>query len=127
MEVTCVPALLYADDMVILANDEAALSKGLETLEEWCRLWAVKVTVSKCGIVHIRRGRIPRSDTVFKVGSEEIGMVEHYKNLSCMLNETLDMKGLVVDGAKAGDRALGAWLRRCRQNCVALKGVPIER
>ena len=34
--VTCgerpVPALLYADDMVILADDEAALSKGLETL-----------------------------------------------------------------------------------------------
>ena len=34
--VTCgerhVPALLYADDMVILADDEAALSKRLETL-----------------------------------------------------------------------------------------------
>ena len=92
-----VPALLYADDMVILAADEAALSKGLETLEEWCRLWAVKVNVSKCGIMHFRRGRVPRSDTVFNVGSEEIGMVEHYKYLGCMLNETLDMKGLVVD------------------------------
>ena len=29
---------------------------------------------------------------------------------------------VVVDRAKAGNRALGTWLRRCRQYCVALKG-----
>ena len=87
----------------------------------------MKVNVSNCGIMHFRRVRVPRLDTVFKVGSEEISMVEHYKYLGCVLNETLDMKGLVVDRVKSGDRALGAWLRRCRQYCVALKGAAYRK
>ena len=31
-----VPALLFADDMVILAEEEEELRRGLGVLEEWC-------------------------------------------------------------------------------------------
>ena len=31
--------LLYADDAVILAEDEKSMKHGLDTLAEWCKEW----------------------------------------------------------------------------------------
>ncbi len=31
-----IPVLLYADDAVILAEDERSMRRGLDTLAEWC-------------------------------------------------------------------------------------------
>ena len=45
-----IPGLLYADDMILLAENEEMLNckDGLNVLEEWCRQWGVKVNVPKC-------------------------------------------------------------------------------
>ena len=37
------PVLLYADDAVILAEDERSMRRGLDTLAEWCSEWAVEI------------------------------------------------------------------------------------
>ena len=34
-----VSALLYADDAVLMAEDEKKVKSGLKVLEEWCREW----------------------------------------------------------------------------------------
>ena len=39
---TIVTILLFTDDMVILAEGEDELKRGLEVLDEWCREWGVK-------------------------------------------------------------------------------------
>ena len=44
-----VTALLYADDAVVLAEDEVQVNRGLKVLAEWCREWAVEVNVEKSG------------------------------------------------------------------------------
>ena len=43
-----IPALLYADDMVMFAEDEEMLRRALTELGEWCAEWSVKVNVDKC-------------------------------------------------------------------------------
>ena len=43
-----ISVLLYADDAVILADDEKSMRRGLETLDEWCSEWAVEINVEKC-------------------------------------------------------------------------------
>ena len=53
-----IPALLYADDMVLLAEEEL-LRKEVKILVEWCVKWAIKVNVGKC-IVHFRKRRVKR-------------------------------------------------------------------
>ena len=62
-----VPALLFADDMVILAEGEEELRRGLGVLEEWCSEWAMKVNADKCGVMHIRRNGVKRTTSIFSV------------------------------------------------------------
>ena len=71
----CIPALLYADDMVLLAEDEEMLRKELKILGEWCVKWAIKVNVGKCGIVHFRKRRVKRCEEEFRVNGDEIGIL----------------------------------------------------
>ena len=42
-----ISVLLYADDAVILAEDEKSMKHGLNTLVEWCNEWSVEVNVEK--------------------------------------------------------------------------------
>ena len=59
-----VPALLFADDMVILAEGEEELRRGMGVLE-WRSEWAVKVNADKCGVMHIRRNGVKRTTSLF--------------------------------------------------------------
>ena len=45
-----ISVLLYADDTVILAEDEKSMKLGLDTLAEWFKEWSVEVNVEKCGV-----------------------------------------------------------------------------
>ena len=38
-----IPVLLYAYDVVILAEDDRSMRRGLDTLAEWCSEWAVEI------------------------------------------------------------------------------------
>ena len=44
--------LLYADDMVLLANNENELQYMLNAVFEWSRKWRLKVNVPKSNIIH---------------------------------------------------------------------------
>ena len=51
--------------MVISAEGEEELRRGLGVLEEWCSEWAMKVKADKCGVMHIRRNGV--KSTLFSV------------------------------------------------------------
>ena len=84
-----ISVLLYADDAVILAEDEKLLKRGLEVLMEWCKEWSVEVNVEKSGVMHMRRKGVKRTVERFYVGGKEIGVVEEYKYLGSVVNEYL--------------------------------------
>ena len=48
-------ALLYAEDLVMFAEDDEMMGRALEKLDEWCIEWAVRVNVDKCGIMRGRK------------------------------------------------------------------------
>ena len=48
------------------------MRRVLNILTEWCEEWSVKVNVEKCGVMHMRRKGVKRSDERFHVGGEEI-------------------------------------------------------
>ena len=62
-----VTALLYADDVVLIAEDEKQVKKGLKALEKWCREWGVEVNVEKSGVMHMRRRGVKRTGEIFLV------------------------------------------------------------
>ena len=117
-----IPVLLYADDAVILAEDERSMRRGLDTLAEWCSEWAVEINVEKCGVMHVRKKGVKRTEVKFYVGGDEVKVVEEYKYLGCVVNEHLQSARIAEERAKAGMRALGDWLRRCRAAVGEVKG-----
>ena len=44
--------LLYADDIVLLAENEANLQKMLQLLYKWCYKWRLNVNESKSKVIH---------------------------------------------------------------------------
>ena len=114
--------LLYADDAVILAEDERSMRRGLDTLAEWCSEWAVDINVETCGVMHVRRKGVKRTEVKFYVGGDEVKVVEEYKYLGCVVNEHLQSTKVAEERVEAGARALGDWLRRCRAVVGEVKG-----
>ena len=85
---TCLsPVFLYADDAVILAEDEKSMRQGLDTLAEWCSEWAVEINVEKCGVMYVRRKGVKRTEEKLHVGGDEVEVVEEYKYLECVVNK----------------------------------------
>ena len=41
----------------------------------------------QCGVMHLRRKGVKRSDERFQVGGEEIKVMEKYKYLGCVVGE----------------------------------------
>ena len=114
--------LLYADDAVIFAEDEKSMKLGLDVLMGWCREWSVDVNGEKCGVMHMRRKDVERTEEKFYVGEEEIVVVEEYKYLGCVVDECGQCRRMVEERAKAGARALSDWLRRCRASVGEVRG-----
>ena len=53
MKNTNIGALLFADDLVMIADSEEKLRTMVGRLEEWCQKWEMKVNTNKCGVMEI--------------------------------------------------------------------------
>ena len=60
--------LLYADDIVLLANNENELQILLSSLNDWCLLNDMSVNANKCTIVHFRTKSTSCSSFAFRCG-----------------------------------------------------------
>ena len=64
--------LLYADDIVLFANDECDLQKSLDVLHNYCQKWKLKVNVNKTKIMVFRSGGILRRNLSFLYDGKHI-------------------------------------------------------
>ena len=53
MKNTEISALLFADDLVMLADSEEKLHMMVQRLEGWCKQWEMRVNAAKCGVMEI--------------------------------------------------------------------------
>ena len=47
--------LLYADDIVIFADNENDLQRLIDLIYDWCRKWRLSINQDKSQILHIRK------------------------------------------------------------------------
>ena len=57
--------LLYADDLVLLADNEKDLQTLLDLMHTWCIEWRLCINYTKSNIVHFRGSRKKRSNFSF--------------------------------------------------------------
>jgi hypothetical protein len=107
--------LLYADDIVFMADSEAKLQRMLDTLHDWCKRWRILINSDKSKCIHFRRGNARRSDFVFKIGNNLLETVDHYKYLGVIFQEKCDFTLNCESLSKAAGRALGSVVNKIHQ------------
>ena len=103
-----VSILLYADDIVLISNDEKSLQKMLDFTNEWCKKWRMAINVDKTQIVHFRRTDRDKTQFNFTFGINELKIVNHYKYLGVIFDQFLDFELNSSTLSNAAGRALGA-------------------
>ena len=110
-----VSILLYADDIVLLANNEFELQSMLNYFDNWCRIWQTNYNVDKTKIMHFRSGHAKRSNNVFTLGEHPLETVTEYKYLGLLLDEKLDLLHATSVLSCSAGRALSAVINKQRK------------
>jgi len=91
--------LLYADDIVILAETETELQTGLNILKYYCLKWRLTVNINKTKVMIFRKGGRKHKNFRFFYGNEELEIVDRFTYLgitfssSGTFNKTFDALG----------------------------------
>jgi len=84
-----ISSLLYADDLVMIADNEQAMETLLGKVHEWCSFWSIKVNSNKSTIVHFCQRSHPLTTASFTLGELVITISSHYIYLGIPLDEHL--------------------------------------
>lgn len=84
--------LLYADDIVILADDVKKLQKMIDELEKYCALWNMEVNISKSEIMVFRKGGRLASQEKWMYKNEPLKIVNEYSYLGVILTPQMVFK-----------------------------------
>jgi hypothetical protein len=113
---THVCCLLYADDILLLSENETDMQKMLDFLFEWCRKWRLKVNYTKSQSIHFRNRGKQRSNYEFKIGNQIVEYTDVYRYLGVHLHEHLDFSCTAEILSQAGGRALGAVISKIQNH-----------
>ena len=108
--------LLYADGIILLAENELDLQVLLNKLHNWCSKWRMAINADKTQVIHFRNRKVPKTTMSFHVGNEELKIVNSYRYLGATVNEFIEIDvtaNVLADGAS---RALGKLLSRYYRN-----------
>ena len=105
---TSVSCLLYADDIVLIADSPDHLQDQLDAVYAWCQKWRLMVNRDKTSVMHFHKPSVPRTDHQFTFGDQHISYSDKYRYLGLELNEYLDYTHTANVLSDASGRALGA-------------------
>ena len=114
--------LFYADDLVIIAENEADLHLLLNILSNWCTVNKMSINGDKIKVMHFRNASVPRTNCILACNNSNIECVERYRYLGLVLNGTLDYGVTVKYVAQAATRALGLLISKFK----LMGGMPYE-
>ena len=107
--------LLFADDLVILAENVDDLKMLINNLYTWANTWRLSINISKSKIIHFRKTRKSLTEAEFKFGNEILEKVNKYKYLGLVLDEHLKFLNASEELASSGQRALGAIIYKYKE------------
>ena len=98
--------LMYADDVVLLSENEQDLQCLLDALKKWCQDNQMYVNEDKSKVVHFRAKSNAVTDTCFNIGHKNIQVTNQYVYLGLLLTEHLDYNMMAKHVSKSASRAL---------------------
>jgi hypothetical protein len=109
-------ALLYADDLALVATSARGLQQQLDVLHDYARQWGLTVNVAKTKAVIFRAASTPVcSNPSLTYDGRPIEFVESFKYLGVDLHCTKPFGDAGLPRKESGERAMLAMLCRCRE------------
>ena len=81
--------LLYADDLVLIAETPNDIQLLIDILNTWANKWRLTINTKKSKIMHFRKKCKRLTEINFKMGDEILEKTSKYKYLGVMLDEFL--------------------------------------
>ena len=106
--------LLYADDTLVLAENNKELQKALDSLKIYCDKWALNVNIDKTKVIIFSRGKVRRFET-FNFGDKKIDVVEDYVYLGTTFNFNGTFHKAKAKQALQAKKATYSLIRRTKQ------------
>lgn len=100
----CMGSLFWADDVVLLANDESELNKLLGLAADFAKTWKLDFNHEKSNVLII--GQRINNDKVWKLGEHYISEVDSYKYLGVHISRSLSDHVHVEQTVKKGNRLI---------------------
>ena len=100
-----VSILLYADDIVLLSDNEAKMQTMLDCLDQWCSNWGLAINFDKSKVIHFRNASHPRTEYNFHCGQSHVDIIDQYKYLGVVFTEHLDFMQMSKTVAQSASRA----------------------
>ena len=79
-------ALAYADDIVLFSTSKEGLQKALDTVDQYCQDWKLKINHGKTKCMTFTRGT-QKEKNIFKIGGIPLENTREYKYLGILLNK----------------------------------------
>ena len=117
-----VSLLLYADDIVLMAETEPELQFLLNELHAWCISNSMHVNNIKSNVVHFRVPSKAKTSVNFTCGPDVINAVDKYTYLGITLTEFLDYEVTAKIVAQSASRALGLLIAKYK----SIGGMPFN-
>ena len=106
--------LLYADDVILLAESEDDLQAMLNVLSVWCDNNDMLINTSKSKIMHFRATSVPCSNFNFSCKSIRLDVVDKYVYLGLTVTEHIDWNVTANSVAQSANRALGLLIAKSK-------------
>ena len=110
-DIVCI--LMYADDVVLLAETERDLQILMNALNDWCQTNDMIVNCIKSNI-HFRNPSVSKTNFVFKCGDSTLHVADRYTYLGLLLSEHLDFEMTAKFVAQSASRAVGRLVSKCK-------------
>ena len=104
---TNIDMLMYADDIVVLADNENDLQLMLDNICSWAHKWRIEFNTSKTQVVHFRRKVQAKTSVIFHCNEQKLDIVDSYKYLGLWFDEFLSPQKGTKMLAQSATRALG--------------------
>ena len=107
-ETDSISIMLYADDIVLMAQNSEDLQKMINALHEWTIKWRLSVNTQKTQVMHVRKHKTRRTDYAFRFGINLLRVTESYRYLRLDIKEFIIFSHCASVLHDAGYRAIGA-------------------
>ena len=117
--------LLYADDLVLLAETSHKLQQLLDALQSFCSEYDMQVNVGKTEIVVFGKRKYTGA-AVWQYQGQQVPVSDQFKYLGVQFHATRGVSACTEALAAAGSRAMWAMLARCKEHGVSNLSMQVQ-